>query len=76
MTITIKQFMDKYHVPYAIVYEATYRVKPVVNDIKAHEYVEQELYKEVESLLIKRIKRHKQQMDKLVESVRMMREVK
>jgi len=48
-TLTVKEFSDAYDIPYKTVYNATYKVKPVKNDIYCKEYDEDELYAAVQS---------------------------
>ena len=71
--MTIKQFMKKYGVPYNIVYNATYKVHPLDYALKEREYNEQELYREVEDSLLARIRKHKEESDRLIRYVKNMR---
>ena len=49
--MTIKEFSQKYEIPYNIVYQATYEVKPERNDEKVKEYNEFRLKEAVRVIL-------------------------
>ena len=49
--MTIKEFAEKYNVPYNIVYQATYEVKPTGNEEKAKTYDEQQLREAVSNIV-------------------------
>lgn len=55
--MTIKEFAKKYDVPYNLVYDATYRVKPESTWMRDRDYPEQALHDEIVSILRKRIGR-------------------
>ena len=57
--MTIREFIQKYQIPYHVAYEATYKVKPVSTMIRDRDYQEDELYKAVVEMLAERIDRHK-----------------
>ena len=58
-TVTIKEFANKYGVPYNIVYEATYKVPCYSTMRKEREYSEDALFEEVDRLLTARMDRHR-----------------
>ena len=58
--MTIKEFSDKYDVPYYLAYEASYKVRPVRRD---KDFPEDELFAETKSLIHRRYERHRQQMN-------------
>ena len=62
--MTLKEFSNKYQVPYATVYEASYKVHPLTKDQKDREWPEKELLTETHRLVCKRIKFHRAAMDK------------
>lgn len=56
--MTIREFSDKYRVPYSIVYESTYKVPSISTMRKDREYPEQELFTEVNRIITKRLEKH------------------
>ena len=61
--MTIKEFSDKYDVPYYLAYEASYKVRPVGTDRRDKDFPEDELFEETKSLIHRRYERHRQQMN-------------
>lgn len=55
--MTIKEFSNKYKVPYHLAYAASYKVKPVWTMTRDRDYDEKELYKAVHFLLEERVKK-------------------
>ena len=56
--MTIKEFANKYNIPYRIAYEATYLVKPSFPDMVNKEYSEKELIEAVHKNMKRRIDRY------------------
>ena len=65
--MTIREFADKYDIPYHIVYESTYKVQTVSTMRKDREYPEKELFTEVRSLVNERLKYHRELAGKQAE---------
>lgn len=42
--MTIKEFANKYGIPYHIAYNATYHVKPISNLVRDRDYLEEDLF--------------------------------
>ena len=57
--MTIREFSDKYSVPYNLVYEATYKVPCYSTMRKDREYAEDALFDEVDRLLTLRMDKHR-----------------
>ena len=57
--MTIKEFADKYGIPYSIVYEATYKVPYISTMRKDREYPERELYKDTNRIITQRLEKHR-----------------
>lgn len=57
--MTLKEFAQKYDVPYHIVYEASYKVPAISTMRKDREYPEKELFLEVRRVVTNRISRHR-----------------
>lgn len=73
--MTLREFSDKYKIPYHIVYEASYKV-PVVSTLrKDREYPERPLYREVENIVNERINRHRDLLKKQEEIMDKLRSV-
>ena len=62
--MTIRQFSDKYGVPYPLAYGASYQVKPIATMTRDRDYPESEMYAAVEQLLTRRINYHRDMMRK------------
>lgn len=56
--MTIREFADKYNVPYHIIYEATYNVTAISTMRKDREYPEDELFNAASDLIEERINKH------------------
>ena len=56
--MTIKEFANKYGIPYHIAYEATYRVKTISTMRRDREYPEDELFNAASDLIEARINKH------------------
>ena len=56
--MTIREFADKYHVPYHIVYEATYKVQAISTMRRDREYIEKELFDATSDLIEDRANKH------------------
>ena len=56
--MTIKEFAEKYHVPYHIVYEATYKVQAISTMRRDREYPEGELFEATSDLIEDRANKH------------------
>jgi len=65
--MTIKQFSEKYDVPYQTVYDATYTVKGI-----KRQYPEDELYHEIMATALKRISKHEEIIHRQLEIVQKM----
>lgn len=63
--MTIKGFSEKYNVPYHIVYEATYKVPAVSTMQKDREYPEDDMHREVRSIVNSRLSFHMEKARKL-----------
>ena len=61
--MTIKEFSDKYQIPYNIAFKASYVVKPVETFRRDKEYNEQELYDESVKYAKARLKMLTYQLD-------------
>jgi hypothetical protein len=57
--MTLKEFAQKYDVPYHVVYEASYKVPAISTMRKDREYPEKELFLEVRRVVTNRISRHR-----------------
>ena len=42
--MTIKEFANKYGIPYHVAYNATYHVKPISNLVRDRDYLEEDLF--------------------------------
>jgi hypothetical protein len=58
--MTIKEFAEKYDVPYHLVYESTYKVPSYSTIRKDREYPEDGLFRETERIIEARMNRHKE----------------
>ena len=56
--MTIKEFANKYGIPYHVAYEATYRVKPISTMQRDRDFPEDELFKAASDLIEARINKH------------------
>lgn len=56
--MTIKEFSDKYDVPYNMAYEASYRVSPVGTMQRDKDFPEDDLFVATDKLLEKRMQYH------------------
>ena len=56
--MTIKEFSDKYEIPYSIAYEASYKVSPVGTMTREKDFPEGELFEAADKLLQKRMQYH------------------
>ena len=56
--MTIKEFADKYNVPYHLVYESTYKVPSYSTIRKEREYPEDGLFRETERIIEARLEKH------------------
>ena len=56
--MTIKEFADKYDVPYHIAYEASYKVTPVGTLYRDKDFPEDDLFVETDKLLEIRMRKH------------------
>ena len=56
--MTLKEFAEKYKVPYHIVYESSYMVQPVGTMQRDRDFPEDDLFDAVDKILNKRMKRH------------------
>lgn len=57
--MTIKEFAEKYNVPYHLVYESTYKVPSYSTIRKDREYPEDGLFRETERIIEARMNKHK-----------------
>ena len=57
--MTLKEFSDKYNVPYHIVYNASYKVHTVSNLQKDRDYDEADLFDATREQIRKRIEKHR-----------------
>ena len=60
--MTIKEFSDKYDVPYYTAYEASYKVSPVGSVKRDKDFPEDQLFEETLKLIHRRYEKHRQQM--------------
>lgn len=56
--MTIREFADKYHIPYHIVYEATYKVHAVSTMRRDRDFLEDDLFKAADELIQERVNKH------------------
>ena len=56
--MTLKEFSIKYEVPYNLVYDSSYGVKPVSTLRRDRDFPEKDLYQSVVQNINRRIKRH------------------
>ena len=56
--MTIREFADKYEIPYSIAYEASYKVSPVGTLKRDKDFPEDELFAAADKLLEKRMQYH------------------
>ena len=61
--MTIKEFSDKYGIPYHIAYEASYKVQPVGTFIRDKDFPEDLLFAETKRIVQKRAKKHMELMN-------------
>lgn len=65
--MTLKEFAEKYNIPYKFVYDASYMVHYYQESpFDRKTYSEQALYKAVVQLLESRIARHRKNLDDLI----------
>ena len=62
--MTLQEFSDKYHVPYHIVYEASYKVPAISTDIRDRDFPEDQLFNETDRIIQERVDRHARLMIK------------
>lgn len=74
--MTLKEFSDKYGVPYHTVYLASYKAKPISTARRDREYDARSLYKAVYYTLRERILANKKLVDRDVAILRQMKSVK
>lgn len=60
--MTLKGFSRKYGIPYHIVYEASYNVQPVINDIYEREYPESDMVEALHKIICFRIDHYQDMM--------------
>ena len=60
--MTIREFADKYGIPYHIVYEATYKVSAISTMRRDREYPEDKLFDATDELIQTRVEKHKRLM--------------
>lgn len=65
--MTIKEFSQKYRIPYHTVYEATYKVKPESTWLHDRDYPEEGLRDELLKIADQRIEKHRRLMEQLTE---------
>ena len=56
--MTIKEFANKYGIPYHVAYEATYRVKPISTMMRDRDFPEDELFDATSDLIEDRANKH------------------
>ena len=61
--MTIKEFSDKYDVPYYLAYEASYKVQPTGSMQRDKDFPEDQLFDETVKLIHRRYEKHRQQMN-------------
>lgn len=64
--MTIKEFAEKYMLPYKLAYEASYKVNPVESDIRLKDFPESDLLAEAKRLVNTRIDAHQTSLDRLI----------
>jgi len=64
--MTIKEFSQKYGVPYRIVYESTYLCKPCSSVLRDKEYNEQDLLRAVMSVIDGRMSKQRKVLDETI----------
>ena len=64
--MTIKEFAEKYDLPYSVAYEASYGVHAVSTRIRDRDFPEDEMFKSTERLIAKRAERYKKLLDRCV----------
>ena len=56
--MTIKEFANKYRVPYHVAYNASYKIKPYASMERDKDFSEKELFEETKKMLESRLKKH------------------
>ena len=60
--MTLKEYAQKYGVPYHIVYESSYKVQPISTWIRDRDYPENKLTEAILEIAEQRINKHKRLM--------------
>ena len=63
--MTIKEFSQKYEIPYYIAYNATVGLKPVASILRDKDFVEAELYRNVNRMLNDRADRKADELNRI-----------
>lgn len=66
--MTLKEFSEKYDVPYYLVYEASYRVRPISSMIRDRDFDEECLFRETVKLIERRIMKYEKMMKQNIEA--------
>ena len=64
--MTINEFSKKYRISYNTVYEATYKVKAESDRMHNREYPEEELRKELLTMVDQRIEKHSRYLGQMI----------
>ena len=73
--MTLKEFANKYHIPYKYVYDASYMVHYYQSSpFDRKTYYEKALFKAVVQLIESRIERHRKSMDALIDTLETLRD--
>lgn len=71
--MTLKEYAQKYQIPYFIVYEASYKVQPEATFVRERDYREDDLTIAVMEVAKKRIEKHRTLLEQQIDIVRKVR---
>lgn len=57
--MTLKEFANKYQIPYNVVYEASYKVQPISTVRRDRDFPEKQLFIETRCVIKNKIDRHR-----------------
>jgi hypothetical protein len=73
--MTLKEFARKYEIPYSLVWEASYNVKPTATIQRSKDFPEFELYASIMKLLSRRALKKCEQVGKIIEQRQRIRSI-
>lgn len=71
--MTIKEFSEKYEIPYYIAYNATVGLKPVASILRDKDFIEAELFRNVDRMLNDRADRKADELSRIEHMLAVMR---